>query len=434
MSKTRIAALGAVGAVALLSLTACGGEGGDTAGPEGAGQTLNVWIIQDTLLPETQQELVEAFEEETGATLNIEIQQWDQINTKMTAALATDTPPDVVEIGNTNVPLYAANGALADLSDIKGEIGDGGTLLTGLIGPATVGDKVYAAPFYGGSRGVIYNTELWAAAGVDGPPADYAEFTADLDKVAATSDAPDFSPIYMPGTLWYAGFSWVMDTGAQIAELDGDTWNSGLDSAEAVEGLAQYQEFQNAYSTEASRTAPMDSPDPLAVFGTGKTSAIIANAGAIAKLASTYPELEGKLGAFPIPSANHAGESAPSFLGGSVIAVSAKSQKQELAKEFIEFITSKDVQIEQLAKENGRIPITNEYIDDVLPELTPEQQPFFEAAKNSYATPAAPGWATVETDLSVLDYFSEVASGTSAPEESAANFSAHLEQALNANK
>ncbi|MGN6126577.1 MAG: extracellular solute-binding protein [Humibacter sp.] len=434
MIKRRFAAVGAAGLAALLALTACSGnsDSGSGSASDGKGKTLDVWLMQNTLTPDSQKMLEKEFEKETGATVKIEIQQWDNINTKLTTALATDNPPDVVEIGNTDVPLFAANGALADVSDIKKKVANGGDLLNGLVGPATVDGKLYGAPFYAGARGIIYNKDLWTAAGITEAPKDYADFESDLGKVAAKNTAADFSPIYLPGTYWYGGFSWVTDTGAKIATQKGGTWKSGLTTTEAVKGLTEFVEFQNKYSTTASRTAPMDTPDPVAIFGTGKTSAIIGNGNSLATIVTTYPTLKGKVGSFAIPSPNHPGESAPSYLGGSVLSIAAKSKNQDLGKQFIELTASEKVQIDQITKMDGHIPITNQLIDKVLPSIAPEQQAFFEAAKKSYATPSSPGWATIESDKSVLSYFSEPAAGTATPEASAQAFSTHLEKALNA--
>jgi maltose-binding protein MalE len=48
--------------------------------------------------------------------VNVQIQEWTNINTKISTALSQNDPPDVVEIGNTDVPLFAAAGALSDIT------------------------------------------------------------------------------------------------------------------------------------------------------------------------------------------------------------------------------------------------------------------------------------------------------------------------------
>jgi N,N'-diacetylchitobiose transport system substrate-binding protein len=48
------------------------------------------------------------------------------------------------------------------------------------------------------------------------------------------------------------------------------------------------------------------------------------------------------------------------------------------------------------------------------------------------ATPATPGWATVESDKSIKDFFGDIATGRRSPAAAAGAFDAHLDQALNA--
>src|SRR5262249_1246090 len=168
--------------------------------------------------------------------------------TKLTTALATDTPPDVVEIGNTDVPLFAANGALADISSNKADLAGANSWLKGLEGPATVDGKLYAAPFYAGTRSVIYNQDAWAKAGVTAPPTTYTELIADLDKIKATSSAADFSAFYLPGTYWYNAISFLYDAGGGLAQQSGSNWQGQLETSASQQGLQDFKNFQNTYS------------------------------------------------------------------------------------------------------------------------------------------------------------------------------------------
>ena len=43
-------------------------------------------------------------------TVKVELQQWNNVTTKLDAAFAGSSPPDVVELGNTLVSKYAAAG------------------------------------------------------------------------------------------------------------------------------------------------------------------------------------------------------------------------------------------------------------------------------------------------------------------------------------
>lgn len=436
MTKGHLAAAGAVTAVIALTFAACGGSQSQSNGglTSSSGKPLVVWLMQDTVTPASQKAIVSQFEKQTGAKIEIETQQWDNINTKLTTSLAETTAPDVVEIGNTDVPLFAATGALADITSVRSQLAHGGQFVTSLEGPATVNGKLFAAPFYGGARAVIYNKAMWAKAGVMAPPKTYADFESDLDKVAAQNKSTaDFSPIYVSGTYWYGGFGFVTDAGGTVATEKNGKWTSGLTSPAAIKGLEQWKSFQNKYSTVASRTAPLDTPDPNAVFGTGKAATILGNANSLTTIETTYPKLKGKVGSFTFPSPNHPGQMAPTYVGGSDIGISAKSQNKALALKFIEMIDSPSVQIQQLTTADGHIPVTDKLLTQAKQNVDPSVAPFFTAATKSFSTPASPGWATIETDQTVLSYFSTVAAGTATPQAAASKFAAHLTQALNKN-
>ena len=154
-------------AVAAVTATACGT---DSPAPAARGGELTVWLMNGDLSDKATAAINAAFEKATGAKVTVQIQEWDNINTKISTALAQDTTPDVIEIGNTNVPLFAANGALTDLTPHRDELAAKNTWLEGLSGPATVDGHVYAAPLFAGNRAVIYDKQVWADAGVTAPP------------------------------------------------------------------------------------------------------------------------------------------------------------------------------------------------------------------------------------------------------------------------
>ncbi|MGO2050774.1 MAG: sugar ABC transporter substrate-binding protein, partial [Microbacterium sp.] len=75
--KKRILPIVALGVTASLALAGCAGGGSDN-GTDGEGQTLSVWIMKGTNPDATAfyDEVSAAFEEETGAKVEIEEVQW----------------------------------------------------------------------------------------------------------------------------------------------------------------------------------------------------------------------------------------------------------------------------------------------------------------------------------------------------------------------
>jgi N,N'-diacetylchitobiose transport system substrate-binding protein len=420
----------AVGGTALaLSLTACGSSGGTgTAAPASSGpKTLTVWMMDGDLSPQAQATINTAFEKATGAKVNLQIQQWDNINTKISTALAQDNPPDVIEIGNTDVPLFAATGALSDITSQQADLSGGQTWLPGLVGPATVNGKLYAAPLFAGNRAVIYNKDVWAKAGVTAAPTSFTQLTQDLDKIRAANPSPDFAPFYFPGQYWFGGLQFAWAAGGQLATQSGGKWSGALESPAAQAGLTAWKNFENTYSTAASRNTDTKTPDQAALLASGKTATILDTS--INTVLKDNPALADHLGTFPLPgdSGNQ-----PVFLGGSDLGIAAKSPNQQLALAYLKAATSQQVQTDGIVGIDHWTPVSTQLIDSTKGSLPPTSAAFFEAAKTSVGTPATPGWATIESDKSINQFFADIATGRKSVAQAAKDLDAHLDQALNA--
>jgi N,N'-diacetylchitobiose transport system substrate-binding protein len=430
VSLPRRIAFGA-GLLALgLGAAACGGSSGPAAaaGPAKSGGTLTVWYMDGDLSTPDQAAIDAAFTRATGAKADVQIQEWSNINTKLSTALAQNDPPDIVEIGNTDVPLFAATGALADLTADQSPLEQGQSWLPGLAGPATVSGHLYAAPLFAGNRAVIYNKKLWAAAGITSVPSSYAQLTADLDRIKAANPAPDFSAFYFPGEYWYGALQFVWDAGGQLAVERGGKWSGALSGAAAQRGLATWKTFQNKYSVPASRDVDTKSPDQAALFAQGKAATILDTS--INTVLKDNPSMKGEVGTFPFPG-QAPGTTQPVFLGGSDLAIAAKSANQSLAVQYLKVATSGAVQRADIVGIDGWTPISTQLISQTAGSLPDTSRAFAQAASRSVATPAAPGWATIESDASINQFFASIATGSQSPQQAAATFDDHLDQALN---
>ncbi|WP_305786983.1 extracellular solute-binding protein [Symbioplanes lichenis] len=425
-------------AALLTTLTACssGGSGATGSGEpatvpttRGEGKTLTVWVMDGDYTEPTLKAVNDAFTQATGAQVDLQIQQWEGITTKISTALSTTGTPDVLDLGNTQVPGYAANGGLLDLTPYQADLQQGRTWLAGLAEPATVDGALYAVPGFAGARAVIYNKKTWAAAGVTQAPSSYAELTSALDKVKGANPAADFAPFYLPGQYWYAGLQFVWDAGGAIAAQSGTSWKGSFSSPEAQKGLADFKTFQNAYSTAASRTLDTLSPDQTQLFADGKTSAILATAGSIGLIQKANPQIKTEdIGTFPLPGTS--GKNQPVMLGGSDWGIATKSDDHDLALQWTKIAASPAMQDKYVFGTDGWIPNSTEGIQAAQPSLSEQQKGFFTAALTSKATPAAAQWPTVEGDKSVNQLFSSVASGAKSPAAAAAEFDAHLTSTL----
>ena len=428
MRTSRILGAGSVALAAVLALSACS-AGNNTA--DGKGKTITVWAMTGDLSTTTLNAINKKFTEETGAKVTVQTQQWSNIATKITTALATSTPPDVLDLGNTQVATFAASGGLADLTAHKSDLEQGQTWLGGLIDPGTVDGKLYGVPSFGAARAVVYNKSIWSKAGITQAPTSYQELQKDLDAVKAANPGSDFSAFYMPGQYWYAGMQWVWDAGGNIATQKNGKWTAGFSSADAQKGLAAWKQFQNTYSSVASQTLDTDNPDQDAIFASGKASAILANNWEISAIEKDNPQLsDSDIGSFPLPSSD--GHNQPVLLSGSNWGIAQKSPNQDLALEWVKIATSPSIQKNYVFGVDKWIPNSVEEsktasTSSILPA---NGKAFFVAAQNSKATPASGNWASLESP-GMTQFFQTVASGTKSLSDAATEWDATINSTLN---
>ncbi|GAA1228482.1 extracellular solute-binding protein [Rhodoglobus aureus] len=431
MKKKDLTTASAIALATVMLISGCGGSAGPVDGNDSGDQELSVWLMEGEIPEATVTSITDQFKEQTGTTVKVELQQWDGINTKLITALATNDPPDVMQIGNTNVPLFAATGGLVDITQYKDDFYESDSWLAGLAGPAVFDEKLFAVPLAGNSRAVMYDKGMWADAGIDAPPTSFEELERALDLIKSQNSEPDFSPMYLAGVNWYVALSFLYDAGGSLAKQVDGKWVGQLSTPESLKGLGQFVEFQNKYSSVASRTVPSGGPDSAVVFASGRASSIIDSSGSLGTVLRTNPELEGQVGSFAMPSQNNPGELMPAFMGGSDMGMAKNSTNKELGLEFLKFISSESVQAEIVAA-TGASPGSEAQLQALLPTIDEFAQPFWDAAKNSISVPPTPGWATLESDGSPADFFSQLTRGQKSIESLAKTFDDHINEALNA--
>jgi N,N'-diacetylchitobiose transport system substrate-binding protein len=361
--------------------------------------------------------------------VNVEIQNWSDVGTKLDTAFAGTTPPDVMELGNTLVAKYGSSGALADLTSDKGSYPNSSTWLQSLTDSCTVNGKLYCVPYYAGTRAVIYRTDMFTSAGITAPPTSLDELAADGAKLnAANSSDSQFSALYFPGKYWYAMLSYLWDNGGNIATQSGTTWTGALSTPASQAAITSWAAQVKTLS-KADKTGDEAKQD--AAFAQGHIAMIIANGweiGVITDPASGGdPTLKPKLGVFPLPS-HTAGQTAPVFLGGSDLGIAKKSKHSQWAADWTKLMTGTTYQT-QMVTVGGVIPNTTSLVSVQTDPLLKE---FGIAAKNSRFVPNSPNWANVETANVIPNMMVAILTGQSSVADATKSADTQIAQILNA--
>lgn len=190
---------------------------------------------------ESVKEIVAAWNE-ANPDIQVEYQQvdWGSINDYMTTAFETGSVPDIFHNESVQVLDYGRRGYLTDLAplisdDMKNDVVEGAW--------ATVDDgdgDLWGIPFLWESRIVLYNKDLFAAAGIEAPTVDNPWTWDDMREAAkklTLDEDGDGTP-----EQWGAAISVTSPVnmllnlgvgfGAQYFYQDGDTWTVQMNDAE----------------------------------------------------------------------------------------------------------------------------------------------------------------------------------------------------------
>jgi N,N'-diacetylchitobiose transport system substrate-binding protein len=412
--RLRVVAAGAACAALALGVSTASGVPARSASPHAAqATTLRVWLQVDA--QQNWEAAVKAansaFEaSHSGVDVKVEYQTWNDHLTKFDASLAGNNAPDVIELGNTEMTKYMAAGAFADITSAKRSIPNSSTWLKGLAESATYKGRLFGVPYYAGSRGVIYRTDQYRAAGVKKLPTSLDQFERTMGKLKAKYGKDRrYSPLYFPGQYWLASMSFVYDYGGKIAEFKNGKWKGTLDSPEAIQALTRLKRIVRSYS-RASRTGDEATPAQALVFAKGKVGSIIANGwewGYALNKDTGNPALADNMGAYPMPS-HIAGKYMPTFLGGSDLAIPVTTKNRSLAIDWIKAYTSTAV-MRQMATVGKVLPNTTTLAS--VHNSNKQLAPFAKAASSSWFVPAAPNWVNVENKRIIRTMLVRIFSG-----------------------
>ncbi|MEV7777277.1 extracellular solute-binding protein [Kitasatospora sp. NPDC088351] len=400
-------------------LTACssgGSSSGDTkdgasADPKAATGTVTVWLMDDA--QKNWPDLVQRVNDEFAAkypnvTLKLSYQGWADKVGKLDAALAAGNAPDVVELGNTETMKYVLSGALAPVDRTTFDNSD--SWIKALANTCTYQDKLWCVPYYAGARVAIYNSAAFqSATGSADFPKTEDELRAALDKIADKNKADrTFSPLYLPGQYWYAAMSYVSAYGGTIAKFDSSgNWHGTLHDAKSQQGISHFVDLVRKYNkgdlsvNEQNQFESMARGHAASFYGNGYEAA------SVTAPVTGDPSLKDAVKVATMPGPD--GKPLPTFIGGSDLAVTAKSPSAELATDWIRMFTS--TKSEQALADKDILPNNLTQLNQL--KSKPATAAAANAVPDAWFTPLAPGWGAVEKQKILPEMLNAIIKGKS---------------------
>ncbi|WP_030809350.1 ABC transporter substrate-binding protein [Streptomyces sp. NRRL F-2799] len=416
MRSIRAAATGAVVMSLALAATACGGgtDSGDGAG--GSSKTLTYWasnqgasvaVDKQVLQPE-----LDKFEQQTGIKVKVEVVPWSDLLNRILTATTSGQGPDVLNIGNTWSASLQATGALLPW-DAKSfaKIGGRDRFVDPALGSTGAEGKDPAAvPLYSMSYALYYNKQIFADAGIDGPPATWDELVADGAKIRAKGKSVLGAEGSNLSENIHHVFVFAKQHDADFYSADG---KPDFTSPKVVDAVKQYVDLMAKDKAIPPGNAEYAQNQSVSDFAKGKQAMLLWQSAA-ANLKSQGMK-EDAYGVAPVPVQKGTpgpGAQVNSMAAGINIAVFKDSHNLDGATEFVKFMTS-----------DAEQKILNKAYSSIPPVKAAQGDPAFDGpstavlkdtlAKSAAALPQVATESQFETAVgtAVKDLFADAAAG-----------------------
>lgn len=283
----------------------------------------------------------------------------EQFVTKFGTMVAGGAPPDIVAVDLVYMPQFAAAGQLTDITQDAKSLPYFDKLSPSHVRLSTLNDKIYGLPFNAEASVLMWNKKLFKEAGLDPekPPTTWAEIMDYAKKITALGNGK-YGYYFSGNCAGCNAFTFmplIWASGGDVLSADGS--KATLTDPQVKEALQFYQDMWKAgVMPPASQTDT--GTDFLNTFAGGNIGMQGLGAFAINAIKSSNPDID--FGVAYLPGKDG---KASSFAGGDVIAVPAGSKYEKEAFEFIKWLTSEDVQLEQYAK-GGSLPVRTDMADN----------------------------------------------------------------------
>ena len=403
---------------ALLAALACGRAPGD-------GEPLSVWVMGRE--GELVRELMPEFERRNpGIRVRVQQVPWSAAHEKLLTAYVGESLPDIVQVGNTWIPEFVALGALAPLdAPIEREGLPRDDFFAGVLDAGVVGGTTWALPWYADARLFFYRTDLFAAAGVAGPPRTWAELRESLAKVHAQSGEGRHA-ILLPLTEWEPLAIFALQRGATLLR-DGDRYGDFASPA-----------FRTAFdfylSLFADGLAPTRGAADLANlqqdFAAGWLASYVSGPWQLGELRRRLPpSFESQWAAAPMPAPEASPDGAPGFslAGGSSRGIVARSPRPDAAWKLLAYLAEPAQQSAFYALA-GDLPARRSAWRDARLADDAKAQVFFAQLERVRATPKVPEWERIAGRIA--RHAEAAVRGEESPDEALAALDRETDRAL----
>jgi len=335
--------------------------------------------------------LVPAFEARHPG-LRVRVQQipWSAAHEKLLTAFVGDALPDVIQLGNTWIPEFAALGALEPLDPwlAKTPVLDASDFFPGVLDAAVIDGVTQALPWYADTRVLFQRSDLFAGE----PARAWDAWLAEALRVQAQLGAGQHA-LLLPLGEWEVPVILALQQGAELLR-EGETLGN-FQSPAFRRAFAFYLElFQRGLAPE---TGVAQLANLHQDFAAGAFAALVTGPWNLGEFARRLPPaLQASWSTAPLPSfdANAAGVS---LAGGASLALVRASERKPAAWAWLAFL-AEPAQQAAFHRLSGDLPARRSAWQDE-PLQDPRVQAFRIQLAHVRATPKIPEWERIASRI-----------------------------------
>ncbi len=345
-------------AIALAAATAIGLSGcGASASSSSASKEIVLWHMENT------PSRVKAFQklaDEYNATnpeykVNIQVQDWGQVYTKIAAAAQAGKQPDILFAIPDFATYVRGLGLGQPVTSVVEDIQKKDGLIKASTAPYTDKGNVWAVPLYGMVQMLWYRKDLFKAAGINSAPATWSELVADAKKLSNGKTNGIAVPSGKNLATDQVLYSFMVTGGAaNMFTKDGKV---SIDNAKTVAAFDLYKQLADLSPKDAGSYSW---PEPQAALNSGSAAMAVEKGQYLAPFQSESGKPASDLGCAPIPVADNGGKTGSIYYSNGAMVLSKDKAKQQGAGKFLEWVLDPKHYGDFLNAEPGLfLPVTN---------------------------------------------------------------------------
>jgi len=311
----------------------------------------------------------------------VETLPWPEMQQQLITDISAGTAPDISHMATRWMAGFAKDGALAPIEGLMSDAFTASFVPTYLDLQKQDG-HTWGLPIAASARGMFYNKDLFAKAGITDIPTTWDETLAAAEKINALSD--DIYGFGLQGNDLDTEGYWFYSLWTHGGDIFDGNGKSGLASEAAIAATNNYIRFIEAGVTQPG-VAGSSREDLQNLFSAGKLGIVLSGPWLNAQLADEAPELPYGIAAIPMKT------NAATYGVTDTISVLANSKVKESAVKFLEYMFNDENRLE-FGKLEGFVPVLNSMAAEPYFTQDPNMAVFLEMGPVARFAPLVPHW------------------------------------------